>query len=120
MEIWTSREEGGWWWWWGGNEVDQHLFMSPCCYVEQVQHRRQQYVCFVPARWARDFHLKVLASAVVSWATNWRRCDGELPQSEGLPEARHFARRLVIYDGIFQGVNYRGRVIASRNKGDAN
>lgn len=24
--------------------VDQYLFMSPCCYVEQVQHQRQQYV----------------------------------------------------------------------------
>lgn len=24
--------------------VDQYLFMSPCCYVEQVQRKRQQYV----------------------------------------------------------------------------
>lgn len=24
--------------------VDQYLFMSLCCYVEQVQHQRQQYV----------------------------------------------------------------------------
>lgn len=31
----------------GANDVvDQYLFTSPCCHVEQVQHRRQQYVAF--------------------------------------------------------------------------
>lgn len=33
----------------GNDVVDQYLFTSPCCYVEQVQHQRQQYVGFTIA-----------------------------------------------------------------------
>ena len=42
--VWVQKGRDG-----ENDVVDQYLFKSPCCYAEQVQHLRQQYVGFAIA-----------------------------------------------------------------------